>query len=480
MSQQTTLKNTRFLQEATGGAEQSMSRMIGPTLVTNMLRLLKTGEMFAVEHAQTRQAAEELVVWLAAQHEAFNEDTLSLQLTDTSIFLNGQLIKMDEHQYARSIPLRTAFLAINFNQIQLMRGLVAGELIALLLMLREARQGQQGMAERFEQPHLRLSLAGKAAEEEAPEEEDARREILSLYAGLLIKTATYFQQLRRISNPSARFVKRFVQKITDHFGAHRHVFIGLINMRLVPGQDFVHAVNTALYAMFLAHEIGMDRLDVVRVGMTSITQDIHKLRQHIEEPDSISPGQDAHFTVNMTSVTMLSEMGVSDVLSALRLVTGYERGFPYQRPLPPAWYREERRPHLLSRIVELARHYDIFVQGLDGQRGLSPDMALQAIMLKTGAHYDPDLARLFINIIGIYPVGSQVLLSTGERALVVRSPTVGDSHTAQAVAHRPVVRLNATGRLLDLSLDEHRAVRIASLLEGAEALEDHPGAFAFF
>jgi hypothetical protein len=42
------------------------------------------------------------------------------------------------------------------------------------------------------------------------------------------------------------------------------------------------------------------------------------------------------------------------------------------------------------------------------------------------------------------------------------------------------VRLHTTGRLLDLSSDEHRAIRIVALLNPQDALETHPGAFAFF
>jgi HD-GYP domain-containing protein (c-di-GMP phosphodiesterase class II) len=472
----TKLQGTRLLHAASQRGDQSPARVIGPQLITSLLRIIRVAEMFAVSHAQTAQAAEELALWLASQCMGLQVDALTLLITDTNLFLNGMPIRLDEQSYARSVTLRATILSSGFNQLRLIDGLNSVELIAFLTALRAGADALHALA----LPHLKLGVESQLPAAASDAAQDERREVLALYSTAIIKCASYFEQLRTDPTASARYVKRAMQQLTDRFAQHRYVFIGLINMRLVPPQDFVHAVHTALYAMFIANELGFDRADVVRVGMTAITQDIHRIT-HPNAP-TLPPtvGEAEHFNTNMASVSTLSQIGVSDVLSALRLVTGYERGFSHLKHLPPAWYKEERRPHLLTRIIELAKHYDLFVQGLDDTPGLSPDMALQTIMMQAGIHYDPDLARLFINILGIYPVGSQVTLSTDERALVVRSPAIGQSQTARAIAHRPVVRLHTTGRLLDLSSDEHRAIRIVALLNPQDALETHPGAFAFF
>jgi hypothetical protein len=42
---------------------------------------------------------------------------------------------------------------------------------------------------------------------------------------------------------------------------------------------------------------------------------------------------------------------------------------------------------------------------------------------RAGQHFDPILIKVFINILGIYPVGTLLRLDTGELALVVSSPS---------------------------------------------------------
>ena len=477
-----TLQSTSFLQEKQSGSDESMVRIVGPQLATEVVRLFKTADIFSPDHDQVRKAAAEVANWINQQMLAFREDSVSLQMTETNVFLNGQMIKFEEGHYARSILLRALFLPLSVNQLDVSVGVGAGEFVELLKLHRQVRADANLSLESFAQPHLGVQTVGHK-ELEATNDGDERREVIELYAGLVIKCATYFHQLKRTSQASARFIKRLVQKIADRFDEQGHVFVGLINLKLVVSQNFVHAVNTALYAMFIAHEIKLDRVDLVRVGMTAITQDIHRLREQfadeIEEED-LELGKKSHFRTNMTSVMMLSEMGATDLLSALRLVSGYERGFPYSRPLPQEWYREELRPHLLSRIIEIARHYDVLTQGMEGQRGIKADMALQVISEQMGSHYDPMLTKLFINLVGVYPVGEIVLLSTGEQALVIRSPTVAESQKNKSVAHRPTVRLlDGSERILDLSAEEHNSIRILKILD-AEELSERPGAFFFF
>lgn len=470
---------TSFLTENRTQADESAVKIIGPKLVGDLMRIFKTSEIFSIEHNQTREAAQTFTTWLNESLVKYKEERFTIQLTDNNVFINGQLIKFEESQYSRSVLIRSTFLVYSINQISFEAGIAPGEVIALLQAVDGVRKKQSTSLESFLSPKLKLQAVGHKDLDDFVDQ-DERREIIELYAGLVIKCAAYFHQLQRTNNASARFIKRLIQKCADKFVTHRHVFIGLINLRLITGQDFVHAVNTAFYGMFIGQELQLDRRDLVRIGMTAITQDIHRIRQRFSEDEEIEIGQKSHFKTNMTSVTMLSEMGAADLLSALRLVMSYERGFPYNKPLPDEWYKEEMRPHLLSRIVEIARHYDVLTQGMEGQKALKSDMALQAISGQMGRHYDPQLTKLFINLVGIYPVGEVVLLSTGEQAVVIRSPTLAEENSNRSLAHRPTVRyMDGSERIVDLSAEENHSIRVVKIVD-AEDVQEQPGAFFFF
>jgi hypothetical protein len=50
--------------------------------------------------------------------------------------------------------------------------------------------------------------------------------------------------------------------------------------------------------------------------------------------------------------------------------------------------------------------------------GLSPDQALRVMVLNANKDFDPILLKVFINMLGVYPVGTLVKLNTGEIGLV--------------------------------------------------------------
>ena len=466
------INNTTFLGDARAAKATSPARVHGPGLCTQWMRILKIAQMFDPQHRQVQEISQAIAEQINDLIRTLNDGRLTLQFSGQNIFLNSELIPFEQSHYTRSVFLREAFESVGVNTLTCHQGVRPGAIVAFVKQLDSALKNDTTFVE-FEHPGISASYTH---EEEEAIDDDLRMEVLGLYAGLLVKSAVYFDQVSKVKVPSAKHVKRLIQKITDKFEDHRGVFIGLIHMKVVKNTPFVHAVNTALYAMLIAHQLNFPRTDIVRVGMTSMTQDIHKLRAMFEEPEEIEVGKPSHFKTNMTSVTMLSEMGAQDVLSALRLVTGYERGFPQGLPLPQSWYHEELTPHLLSRIIELSKHYDMITRGV-GTPQQESDLALQTIMNNMGSHYDPDLTRLFINVIGVYPVGSLVLLSTGERALVMRSPTLAPS---QSVANRPTVKvLDDVGRVMDLSHVNHREISIVKIIEDVDPLEQ-PGALFLF
>ena len=66
---------------------------------------------------------------------------------------------------------------------------------------------------------------------------------------------------------------------------------------------------------------------------------------------------------------------------------------------------------------------------------ISPDEALRKMLYRQGTFYDPVLLKVFINVVGAYPVGTLVFLNTGELGIVFK---INSDDLA-----RPVVRLIA-------------------------------------
>ncbi len=76
--------------------------------------------------------------------------------------------------------------------------------------------------------------------------------------------------------------------------------------------------------------------------------------------------------------------------------------------------------HRQAEILQLADLYDELIHGLMGQQGMLPASALKRLyyLAKKGLYSETIVSKL-IHVLGIYPLTSAVLLSTGEKARVV-------------------------------------------------------------
>jgi len=91
---------------------------------------------------------------------------------------------------------------------------------------------------------------------------------------------------------------------------------------------------------------------------------------------------------------------------------------------------------LTSRIVTIADCYDAMTSSRVYRREpISPSKVLEIMLNKSGQSFDPVLLKLFVNCIGIIPIGSLVMLDTNELAVVLKpAQNQGD-------AERPSVKV---------------------------------------
>jgi hypothetical protein len=82
---------------------------------------------------------------------------------------------------------------------------------------------------------------------------------------------------------------------------------------------------------------------------------------------------------------------------------------------------------LFGRIITIADVFDA-ITSPRGYRDMAftPDQALSMMLDGAGTHFDPILFKIFINMLGVYPIGSLLELDTGELALVMDNETALD------------------------------------------------------
>ncbi|MDP2312496.1 MAG: hypothetical protein Q8P41_06285, partial [Pseudomonadota bacterium] len=125
-----------------------------------------------------------------------------------------------------------------------------------------------------------------------------------------------------------------------------------------------------------------------------------------------------------------------------------------------------RHPHLYARIVSLVDEADGMLRA-DGPDRLLPDEAIARLQAHAARRHDSALVEALVSCVGRYPVGSTLVLDSGEVAVVCRAPAT-PAHVARPVVRVVVDRAGVIlggGPLVDLALPARAQARIIATVD---------------
>jgi putative nucleotidyltransferase with HDIG domain len=294
-----------------------------------------------------------------------------------------------------------------------------------------------------------LSGSGLARASGAAKAGRIRQRARGAYARAGVALAQLNQNARSGGTIHFRQAKRAIQNIVDMLLKDSATVLGLTTLRAHDQYTQNHSVNVALLSMALANRVGYRKLDLAEVGLAGLFHDIGKCAVPLEVLNKPGDFTDQEWVVMKTHpvegvLALLESRGLDDVPARMAAASfehhlGYDgSGYPV---LAAPW-----RQTLASRVVSVADCYDAMTSARVYRREpLAPPNVLRYMLSKSGTLFEPTLLKYFITCVGIIPIGTMVMLDTGELAVVLRPAEDKES------AERPVVRLiaGAGGERLD-------------------------------
>ena len=235
---------------------------------------------------------------------------------------------------------------------------------------------------------------------------------------------------------------------------------------------FYHSVNTCLMAVATGHYFGLTRKELIPIGAGALLHDIGKVSvspQILNYPGRLDREQWKEITMHPQdgAQAILAAGGPGHEIAATIALEHHARfdGLGYPR------LSTSTQPHLFSRLVAVSDVYDAITTRRAYRRAETPHRALQLLLQGAGGAFDPDIVKLFISLMGIFPPGSILRLLTGE--LVVISHHTGDLEELQAVTVRdargndvePEPTLVTIDQVASQVLAEAAGIEPAALLE---------------
>ena len=241
---------------------------------------------------------------------------------------------------------------------------------------------------------------------------------------------------------SIRKSLRMVQRMVDIITEDDTTFFALSTIRMYDDYTYTHSLNVALLAMALGKRIGMQRQTLEKLGLCGLFHDLGKIEVPKQILNKRGKLNDAEFEEikkhSMNSALLILKLKTEKYRKVHLLVSPFEHHIRFDHSGYPNLDR--KRPiSLFGRILTIVDVYDAITSPrIYRPTSMSPDKALGIMLEDSGKHFDPVLLKMFINMLGVYPVGTVLQLDSGEMGLAVHSPEEDDPA-------RPMVQLLLAG-----------------------------------
>jgi len=216
-------------------------------------------------------------------------------------------------------------------------------------------------------------------------------------------------------------VKDTVNDIVHKVINNESVFMQLTGIRDIDNYTFLHSVDVCIYSVITGKNMGLSKDELTELGIGSVLHDIGKCKVPLEI--LLKPGKlnDDEFHIMKLHAIYGHEIinnteGLSKRISNIA-IQHHEKWDGSGYPLGLSNYQIDR----LARIVTAADIYDALTADRVYRKKDLPHEAAEYILGNASILIDPDIAKVFIRNIAVYPEGSIVLLNTGEIGSVIES-----------------------------------------------------------
>ena len=304
-------------------------------------------------------------------------------------------------------------------------------------------EGQEGL-ERLRRALVERGVlnikVGVPGEGETPfsNEEERRRVAKQTYENSVAVTKDLLEGSRMGRSAHLKEMKQAVRSIVDQVLNHEVASVGLATLNDFDQYSFAHTVNVCIFSVAIGRRLGLSKNRLFDLGMAALLHNVGKSRVPLElimkEGELEEEEQEilrSHTWLGALSAYQFRDYGD---IPYRGMITAYE----HHMKMDFSGYPKVLRPRKLSvfsKIVGLAAAFDAATSTRSYAARKAPDIVLRELREDPDGGHDAVLVKALINLLGIYPVGTCVILDTHE---------IGIVHAANSDAafiHRPIIRL---------------------------------------
>jgi putative nucleotidyltransferase with HDIG domain len=338
-----------------------------------------------------------------------------------SLFLNGLRVKFVLQNYPIFKFVMEEFRKREIGGIRFHEGLTLGGLVRFMALL--AKKEKKAHAT-FEELAAEAGIDGIDLEKVVPNETfpSAEKNTANLYFLSIFHLKETFARDQRDEKLKLTTTRRLMQSIFNHIVDNEAFVYGLTNIKNYDEYTLNHSVNVCMLSIALGRRLGLNRGELVDLGIAAFFHDLGKLETPLEilnKPARLSDEEreimEMHPTQGAEKLLQLKEFKRLP-LRAIHVALEHhikedDTGYPHTF--------KKQTTNLFSKIVKVVDYFDaITTKRVYRKNVFSRAEALSLMMEHIRTEFNPVILKAFVSMMGAYPIGTVVYLDTGEIGIV--------------------------------------------------------------
>ena len=388
------------------------------TLYEELLRRMASGvraaQLYAPDHPLVARNMEGLITVLRQLHQ---------QLTSVAVGIVGHELVVADTPMAKVSASMTEFIRRlkdnHVERIAFERGVTQAEIIGLMQNLaRLSGRGGIDTEKDLSSAHVRVGRL-KAEDRKQDGLASDMAAIRQLYTNAVGIAEDVWESAATEGIADVPAALQAVDGLADAITQNRTALVALTAMRNYDNYTFTHMVNVSILTMGQARALGIDGKLLREFGLSALMHDIGKVRtpkEILNKPDKLT--DDEFVIMRRHTVDGAEILRRTPEMPILAPVVAFEHhlrmdgtGYPFGA----------RRSDLNvgTMLCSISDVYDAMRSQRAYQQAHPTDRILEVLKRSDGTQFDQNLVRRFVQLLGIYPPGNLVKLSTGEVAVVL-------------------------------------------------------------
>jgi putative nucleotidyltransferase with HDIG domain len=386
--------------------------MSGDELVRLLAAAMRGSELYAAQHPLVLGS----VARLYAACNAFLR-----QASSVVVGFVGDDVVVNDTRLAKSSASLTGFVRglrdREIEKITFHRGMTSNELHAFVTALADKRP-QTSVSDRLEAADVCHIVIGKLAIEDSADDDVGIEAARRLYSTAVTNAESLWDQAKAGDKPDPRTARKIIDSLASIVSQDRTSLMALTALKKYDNYTFTHMVNVAALTMAQARALNLEGAMLREFGFAALMHDIGKVNTPLEvlnKPGALTGDEFKQMKQHVIDGAHILRR--TPETPALAPIVAFEHHLKQDL----SGYPEnvgDRKLNLCTMIVSIADVFDALRSNRPYREGLATTRIRKIMAEKDNPAFNRILLRRFVNLMGLFPIGTVVRLNTEEMGIV--------------------------------------------------------------